>query len=114
MIEHSFVSRIDELRRALQSFSGGGRRDVKLPPLAGDDLDQVGHAFNEMVQRINRHNSEMQASRARICRGDRRRAATDGARPPRRRPAASGAAQPAAVRARAEHPRASGARGQRR
>ena len=66
MIEHSFVSRIDELRRALQSFSGGGRRDIRLPPLAGDDLDEVGHAFNEMVQRINSHDREMQASRARI------------------------------------------------
>ncbi len=66
MIEHSFVSRIDELRRALQSFSGGGRRDIRLPPLAGDDLDEVGHAFNEMVQRINLHDTQMQASRARI------------------------------------------------
>lgn len=66
MLEHSFVSRIDELRRALQSFSGGGRREITLPPLAGDDVDEVGHAFNEMVQRINRHDSEMQASRARI------------------------------------------------
>lgn len=66
MIEHSFVSRIDELRRALQSFSGGGRREIRLPPLAGDDLDQVGQAFNEMVQRLNRHDAEMQASRARI------------------------------------------------
>ncbi len=66
MLEHSFVGRIDELRRALQSFSGGGRRDVRLPPLAGDDLDQVGHAFNEMVQRINLHDTEMQASRARL------------------------------------------------
>lgn len=66
MIEHSFVSRVDALRLALQSFSGGGRRDIKLPPLAGDDLDQVGHAFNEMVGRINRHDTEMQASRARI------------------------------------------------
>jgi signal transduction histidine kinase len=66
MLEHSFVGRINELQRALQSFSGGGRRDIKLPPLAGDDLDQVGHAFNEMVQRINLHDNEMQASRARI------------------------------------------------
>ena len=66
MLEHSFVSRIDELRRALQSFSGGGRREIMLPPLAGDDLDEVGHAFNEMVQRINRNDSEMQASRARL------------------------------------------------
>ena len=66
MIEHSFVSRIDELRRALQSFSGGVRREIKLPPLAGDDLDEVGHAFNEMVQRLNRHDAEIQASRARI------------------------------------------------
>lgn len=66
MIEHSFVSRIDELRRALQTFSSGDRREIKLPPLAGDDLDEVGHAFNEMVERLNRHDAEIQASRARI------------------------------------------------
>lgn len=64
MIEHSFVSRIDELRRALQTFSSG--QEIKLPPLAGDDLDEVGHAFNEMAERINQHDAELQASRARI------------------------------------------------
>ena len=64
MIEHSFVSRIDELRRALQSMSSG--QEIRLPPLAGDDLDEVGHAFNEMAERINQHESAMQASRARI------------------------------------------------
>ncbi len=67
MIEHSFVSRIDELREALEDFSGGSeRREIRLAPLAGDDLDQVGHAFNEMVQRIIRNESEMRASQARI------------------------------------------------
>ena len=66
MIEHSFVSRIDELREALEDFSGSGREEIRLAPLAGDDLDQVGYAFNEMVQRIVRNESEMRASQARI------------------------------------------------
>jgi signal transduction histidine kinase len=65
MIEHSFVSRIDELSRALQGLETG-RLDVVLPPLAADDLDEAGHAFNEMVQRLRRHDADMQASRARI------------------------------------------------
>lgn len=66
LIEHSFVTRIEELSRALQSLSGGGGLGTRLPPLAGDDLDEAGHAFNEMVVRMAQHHEEMQASRARI------------------------------------------------
>jgi signal transduction histidine kinase len=48
MFRHSVVSRIAELRRAIRAVDAGDL-SVRLPMLAGDELDEVGQSFNEMV-----------------------------------------------------------------
>lgn len=65
LLRHSVLARVDELRRALGAVRAGGS-EVRLPPLGGDELDEVGHAFNEMVERLERHSQEMAESRSRI------------------------------------------------
>ena len=65
MLRHSLLVRIAELRDALGAVRRGGS-SVRLAPLGGDELDEVGRAFNEMVDRLEHHSHEMAESRSRI------------------------------------------------
>jgi signal transduction histidine kinase len=65
MLRHSLLSRLDELREALAKVRAGSV-GTRLVPLGGDEVDELGNAFNDMASRIEQHNDEMRASRARI------------------------------------------------
>lgn len=66
MLRRSFVTRIDEIRGALDLVESGKREDVTLAPLAGDELDEVTDSFNGMVRQLEQREEDMRDSRARI------------------------------------------------
>lgn len=65
MFRGSLVRRLDDLRHAMQSIREGDY-ETRVLPLAGDELDELGQSFNQMVGRIANHDDEMRESRARI------------------------------------------------
>jgi signal transduction histidine kinase len=90
MFRNSLVRRVEDLRAAMHRVDAGDL-DVSVPPLAGDELDDMGGSFNEMVAGLReretlrehnadliadlqRHARQLQDSRARIV------AASDDAR----------------------------------
>lgn len=65
LFRRSRVDRFESLRDALGRVARG-EYDSRLVPVYGDELDDVVHGFNEMSERLARHDAEMRASRARI------------------------------------------------
>jgi signal transduction histidine kinase len=66
LVRRSFVTRIDEIRGALDRVQSGVREGVALAPLAGDELDEVTSSFNGMVAQLAQREDDMRASRVRI------------------------------------------------
>ena len=66
LLRGSFVSRLDEIRQALDQVEAGAREGVDLAPLAGDDLDDVTRAFNAMTRQLKRGEDDIRMSRSRI------------------------------------------------
>jgi signal transduction histidine kinase len=66
LLRRSFVSRVDEIRQALDRVEGGAREGIDLPPLAGDDLDDVTRAFNAMTRQLKQGEDDIRLSRTRI------------------------------------------------
>ena len=65
VFRHSLLERLEELRKAMGRVEDGDY-DVRLLPVGGDELDDVGRSFNEMTDRLRGHDEEMRESRARI------------------------------------------------
>jgi signal transduction histidine kinase len=65
LVRESVLTRIETLRRAMGRVARG-EYDAHVPPLGGDELDELGRSFNEMVNRLGRHDEELRESRARI------------------------------------------------
>ena len=75
MLRHSMLQRVNELRAAMRRVDGG-ELDIYVPSLAGDELDDLGSSFNEMVRGLREREalrddnralaSSLQDSRARI------------------------------------------------
>lgn len=65
MLRRSLLSRLDEIRSALDGVRAG-RLDLSLTPTNGDELDEVGAAFNDMVGRLASYEADMRATRARL------------------------------------------------
>ena len=65
MLRRSLLSRLDEIRSALNAVRAG-RIDVRLTPTNGDELDEVGAAFNDMAARLVAYEADMRATRARL------------------------------------------------
>ncbi len=66
LLRRSFVTRVDEIRRALDQVQAGARVGIDLPPLAGDDLDEVTRAFNAMTRQLKQSEDDIRVSRSRI------------------------------------------------
>ena len=72
----SLVGRVETLRDAMRAVDEGDL-DVQVPPLAGDEIDEIGRSFNQMVAGLRERatlREDLQDSRARIV------AASDAAR----------------------------------
>ena len=65
LVRESVLTRIETLRRAMGRIDRG-EYDAHVPPLGGDELDELGRSFNQMVGRLGRHEEELRESRARI------------------------------------------------
>lgn len=65
MLRNSMLAPLDRLRTALQAVAGGDLR-IQVPPMGGDELDEITAAFNDMTHRLAAAEEEMRASRARI------------------------------------------------
>ena len=66
LLRRSFVTRVDEIRRALDQVQAGARDGIDLAPLAGDDLDEVTRAFNAMTHQLKQSEDDIRVSRSRI------------------------------------------------
>ena len=66
LLRRSFVTRVDEIRRALDQVQAGAREGIDLAPLAGDDLDEVTRAFNAMTHQLKQSEDDIRVSRSRI------------------------------------------------
>ena len=66
LLRRSFVTRVDEIRQALDRVQAGAREGIDLAPLAGDDLDEVTRAFNAMTRQLKQSEDDIRVSRARI------------------------------------------------
>jgi signal transduction histidine kinase len=65
MLRRSLLHRLDELRAALGAVRAG-RLDRRVIPSNGDELDEVGAAFNDMVSRLAAYEADMQSARVRL------------------------------------------------
>lgn len=65
MLRRSLLRRLDDLRAALEQIRAG-RLDTRLAPTNGDELDEVGSAFNDMVERLVAYEADMRLARARL------------------------------------------------
>jgi signal transduction histidine kinase len=65
MLRRSLLLPVLELRHALGRLREGDT-EVRLGPLGGEEFDEVGLAFNELVERFAEYDAEMRESRARI------------------------------------------------
>jgi signal transduction histidine kinase len=65
LVRESVLTRIETLRRAMWRVDRG-EYDARVLPFAGDELDELGFSFNQMVNRLGRHDEELRESRARI------------------------------------------------
>ncbi len=65
LLRDSIFTRLEALRVAMTSVDRG-ELAVQVVPLGGDELDELGRSFNEMVGRVRRHDEELRESRARI------------------------------------------------
>lgn len=66
MLRHSLVSRLDGLRAALEDVRSG-HLTRRVRATVGDELDEVGAAFNEMTERLAAHDREMRSARERLA-----------------------------------------------
>lgn len=65
MVSSSVSRRVDELSDALNAVANG-RRSVRMLPISGDEFDAVGRSFNQMVDLLDDHATELRLSRARL------------------------------------------------
>jgi signal transduction histidine kinase len=65
LFRRSLLERFGSLREAHGQVARGDF-ESRLVSVYGDELDDVANGFNEMVERLARHDQEMRASRARI------------------------------------------------
>jgi signal transduction histidine kinase len=64
-LRRSLLLPVLELRHAIGRLREGDT-EVRLGPLGGEEFDEVGLAFNELVERLAEYDAEMRESRARI------------------------------------------------
>ena len=65
VFRHSLLERLEGVRTAMGRVEAGDY-DVRLFPMGGDELDDLGRSFNEMTDRLRGHDEELRESRARI------------------------------------------------
>jgi signal transduction histidine kinase len=65
MLRNAVLAPLGRLRSAMGAVAAGDL-DVRLPPVSGDELDEVAAVFNRMTNRLRIAEREMRESRARI------------------------------------------------
>jgi signal transduction histidine kinase len=65
LVRDSVFARVEVLRAAM-GVVDRGEYSARVVPLGGDELDELGQSFNQMVGRLRVHDEELRESRARI------------------------------------------------
>lgn len=66
LVLHSITMRLSVLNKAMESIRNGDF-STRVAVRDGDEFDNVGRALNQMVSRLEKHRSDLQASRARLA-----------------------------------------------